>query len=132
MTPLQSIPAHVRTALYWVGYVAGVLGQGITLVWGAIAAASPEVSMPLGLVIASAVLGLLQTQLNLLAGSNVVDTRTVSVQAPTDASTTVTAEVDFSEPKPILGKALAGNLPPTVERPGGMRARPEDGDPSRP
>lgn len=73
MTPLQSIPAHVRTALYWVGYVAGILGQGITLVWGAIAAASPEVSMPLGLVIASAVLGLLQTQLNLLAGSNVTD-----------------------------------------------------------
>jgi hypothetical protein len=97
MTPLQSIPAHVRTALYWVGYVLGVLGQGITIVWGAIAAASPDVSMPLWLVIASAVIALAQTQLNLLAGSNVVDTRTVAVQAPADASTTVTAEVDFTD-----------------------------------
>jgi hypothetical protein len=96
MTPLQSIPANVRTTLYWIGYVAGVLGQGITLVWGAIAAASPDVTMPLGLVIASAVLGLLQTQLNLLAGSNVTDARTVAVQAPAAAATTVTAEVDFT------------------------------------
>jgi hypothetical protein len=97
MTPLQSIPANVRTTLYWVGYVLGVLGQGITIVWGAIAAASPDVSMPTWLVIASAVIGLAQTQLNLLAGSNVVDTRTVAVQAPADASTTVTAEVDFTD-----------------------------------
>jgi hypothetical protein len=96
MTPLQSIPANVRTTLYWIGYVAGVLGQGITLVWGAIATASPDVTMPLGLVIASAVLGLLQTQLNLLAGSNVTDARTVAVQAPAEANTTVTAEVDLT------------------------------------
>ncbi len=71
MNPLQTIPAHVRVIFYWVGYVLGVLGQGTTIVWGAIAAASPDVSMPLGLVIFSAILGLLQTQLNLLAGSNV-------------------------------------------------------------
>jgi hypothetical protein len=96
MTPLQSIPAHIRTALYWAGYVFGILGQGITIVWGAIAATSPDVAMPLRLVIASAVIGLAQTQLNLLAGSNVVDTRTVAVQAPAAASTTVTAEVDFA------------------------------------
>lgn len=71
MNPLSSIPARVRLALYWTGYVVGILGQGITIVWGAIAAASPDVSMPLWLVIASAVLGLAQTQLNLLAGTNV-------------------------------------------------------------
>lgn len=71
MTPLSSIPAHVRLWLYWAGYVLGILGQGITIVWGAVAAASPDVSMPLWLVIASAVLGLAQTQLNLLAGTNV-------------------------------------------------------------
>ena len=70
MNPLNTIPAHVRSILYWVGYVVGVVGQGTTIVWGAIAAASPDVSMPLGLVIFSAVLGLVQTQLNLLAGSN--------------------------------------------------------------
>lgn len=71
MNPLQTIPKSVRTALYWTGYVAGMLGQGVTIVWGAIAAASPNVSMPLWLVVASAVLGLAQTQLNLLAGANV-------------------------------------------------------------
>lgn len=70
MTPLQSIPPKVRAALYWVGYVLGVVSQGLTIVWAAIAAASPDVDMPLALVITSAVLALLQTQLNLLAGSN--------------------------------------------------------------
>lgn len=100
MNPLQSIPAHVRTILYWIGYVVGVLGQLLTIVWGAIAAASPDVTMPLGLVIASAVLGLLQTQLNLLAGSNVVDTRTVAVTAPTGAPTTITADVQLDGEPP--------------------------------
>lgn len=71
MNPLTTIPPNIRTALYWVGYVVGVIGQGITIVWAAIAASSPDVAMPLGLMIASAVIGLLQTQLNLLAGSNV-------------------------------------------------------------
>ncbi len=70
MSPLQSIPPKVRATLYWAGYVLGVISQGITIVWAAVAAASPDVEMPLALVIASAVLALLQTQLNLLAGSN--------------------------------------------------------------
>lgn len=70
MSPLQSIPPKVRATLYWAGYVLGVLGQGLTIVWGSVAAASPDVAMPQWLVIASAVLALLQTQLNLLAGSN--------------------------------------------------------------
>lgn len=90
MTPLQNIPANVRTTLYWIGYVLGVLSQATTIVWGAIAAASPDVSMPLWLIVASAVVAFAQTQLNLLAGSNVVDTRTVAVQAPAKASTTIT------------------------------------------
>lgn len=71
MNPLSSIPARARLALYWIGYLLGVVGQGITIVWGAVAASSPEVAMPLWLVITSAVLGLAQTQLNLLAGTNV-------------------------------------------------------------
>lgn len=78
MNPLTTIPARVRTALYWVGYIVGVLGQGITIVWGSVAAASPTVEMPLWLVITSAVLGLAQTQLNLLAGSNVSAAGTVT------------------------------------------------------
>lgn len=97
MNALQSIPANVRTTLYWIGYVLGVLGQGLTVTWASIAAASPDVSMPLWLVIASGLLGLAQTQLNLLAGSNVTDPRTVSVQAPA-AATTVTTEVAFDDP----------------------------------
>lgn len=70
MNPLTQIPPEVRAVLYWAGYLIGILGQGLTIVWGSIAAASPDVTMPLWLVVASAVLGLLQTQLNLLAGSN--------------------------------------------------------------
>ena len=96
MSPLQSIPAHVRTTLYWIGYVLGVVSQGITIVWGAVAASSPDVSMPLWLVIASAVIALAQTQLNLLAGSNVTDTRTMAVQAPAGANATLSAEVEFA------------------------------------
>lgn len=69
-SPLTAVPPRVRARLYWAGYVLGVLGQGVTIVWGAVAASSPDVAMPLWLVIVSAVLGLLQTQLNLLAGSN--------------------------------------------------------------
>lgn len=75
MNPLQSVPTNVRAVLYWVGYVVGVVSQMTTILWGAIAAASPDVEMPLGLVIASAVMGFLQTQLNLLAGSNVTNPR---------------------------------------------------------
>lgn len=71
MNPLHEIPAKTRSTLYWLGYIIGITGQGITIIWGSIAAASPDVSMPLWLVIASATLGLLQTQLNLLAGSNI-------------------------------------------------------------
>lgn len=107
MNALQSIPAHIRTVLYWIGYVAGVLGQGITLVWGAVAAASPEVQMPLALVIASAVLGLLQTQLNLLAGSNVTDPNTVTTQAP--AASTVTTEVELGQERPAPIDYAAGD-----------------------
>lgn len=84
MTPLQSVPAHVRTIIYWVGYVVGALSQGITLIWGVAAASSPNVSMPFWLIIASAGLAFLQTQLNLLAGSNVSSDNTIEISAPED------------------------------------------------
>lgn len=70
MNPLQSIPPKVRLGLYWTGYVTGVISSGITTVWGVVAAASPDVSMPLALVITQSVITLATTQLNLLAGSN--------------------------------------------------------------
>lgn len=74
MNPLTQIPDHLRVIFYWGGYVLGVLAQGITVVWGAISAASTDIEMPIWLVITSAVVGLLQTQLNLLAGSNIHST----------------------------------------------------------
>lgn len=70
MNPLAQIPPQTRLALYWAGYVLGVVSSGITAVWGSVAAASPDVTMPLWLVITQAVVTLLMTQLNLLAGSN--------------------------------------------------------------
>ncbi len=104
MNPLQSIPANVRNTLYWLGYVLGVLSQATTIVWGAVAAASPDVSMPLWLVIVSAVVSFAQTQLNLLAGANVTDPNTVKTTAPEGA--TVSTEVDLpsqdSGPDPFM------------------------------
>jgi hypothetical protein len=94
MSPLQSIPARTRTLLYWIGYVLGVISQATTIVWGAVAAASPDVSMPLWLVIVSAVVGFAQTQLNLLAGSNVTDPNTVTTQAP--PASTVSTDVHLT------------------------------------
>lgn len=96
MNPLQQIPAHVRTALYWTGYVVGCITQLTTLVWVTIAAARPDVDQPLWLIIASVVLAFITNQLNLLAGVNVTDPNTVAVQAPQGSSTTVTAEVDLN------------------------------------
>ncbi|WP_232676656.1 hypothetical protein [Nocardioides sp. R-C-SC26] len=71
MNPLTTIPTSVRIALYWSGYVLGLLSQGTALVWAAIATASPDVTMPMWLIVGAAIVGFLQTQLNLLAGSNV-------------------------------------------------------------
>lgn len=82
MTPLQQIPANVRQYIYWTGYIVGVISQGTTGIWAIIAAASATVSMPIWLVIASAILAFLQTQLNLLAGSNVKPDNAVQVAAP--------------------------------------------------
>lgn len=105
--PLTSIPGNVRVWLYWTGYVLGVISQGVTILWGTVAAASPDISMPTWLVIVSAVVAFAQTQLNLLAGSNVSgggvlleatveqtgpDTADVTVHAP-DESGSVAIEL---------------------------------------
>lgn len=67
---LSEVPEHVRRALYWAGYLLGVIGSGIVVVVAAIAAASPDFAMPLWLVVTQAVIAFVVTQLNLLAGSN--------------------------------------------------------------
>lgn len=70
MNALTNIPPGVRTALYLIGWFAGTTAAGITVVWAAIAAASPDVSMPLWLVIVSASAGFIGSQFNLLASAN--------------------------------------------------------------
>lgn len=95
MNPLTSIPSRVRVWLYWAGYLLGVASQGVTIVWGAIAAASPDVEMPTWLIVASAVVAFAQTQLNLLAGSNVTDVHTTTTTAPADAE--ITTRVTLGE-----------------------------------
>jgi hypothetical protein len=102
LSPLQKIPAAVRTQLYWVGYCLGIVGQGVTIIWGAIAAASPDVSMPLGIVIASAVLGFVQTQLNLLAGSNVsLESNTPGTVESVNVSATTKPATEVDTPLPL-------------------------------
>lgn len=106
MNPLHQIPPKVRAIMYWTGYVLGVLGQGITVVWAAVAAASPDVEMPLTLVITSAVIGLATTQLNLLAGSNLPSYADVA---------------DGETPPPMsMEDVIDGHVPPRV--PGEHRA----------
>lgn len=93
LTPLQNIPARVRVILYWVGYVLGVVSSLLSAVWVTVAASRPDVEMPLWLIIVQVVVTLLVTQLNLLAGSNVVDTSTVVTTAPKDGVTQVSTTV---------------------------------------
>lgn len=71
MNPLANVPARIRVILYWIGYFLGVVGSSITSVTAIVAASSPTFSMPLWLVVAQAVLTIIVSQLNLLAGSNV-------------------------------------------------------------
>lgn len=67
---MTHIPQDVRVALYWIGYVTGVLASGITVVTAAVAAASPDFAMPLWLVVTASVLTFLTTQLHMVARGN--------------------------------------------------------------
>lgn len=71
MNALTNVPPAVRTACYLIGWLAGTIAAGITVVWAAIAASSPDVSMPIWLVIVGAGCGFLGSQFNLLASANV-------------------------------------------------------------
>jgi hypothetical protein len=60
-----------RKVLYLLAWIVGSISGTLTAVWGAVAAASPDVSMPLWLVITSAALTFVAAQLNLVARANV-------------------------------------------------------------
>lgn len=70
-----------RKALYLASWVIGTLSGGLTVVWAAVAASSPDVAMPLWLVVASAALQFLAAQLNLVAKANVPSVRDVVERA---------------------------------------------------
>lgn len=109
MNPLQQIPSGLRTWLYWTGYLVGVVSQGTTVVWAAVAATDPDVEMPLALVITSAVLAFLQTQLNLVSGSNVNPPgNTALIEAP--AEVTITADPLPEDRHDPLGPGADGLL----------------------
>ena len=118
MNPLDRYPS-IRAALYMIQWVV----NGVLVIAGVVftALGTSLDALPSWYVLALAIAPVLWTYLGLTAQGNTPSYRDV-------------VEGDAPAPavgQPILGKAVAGNLPPTKERPGGMRARPEDGDPHR-
>jgi len=75
-----SLPPRVRVALYWSGYALGSLAALLTLVSGSIAAASPDVTLPVWVPIAAAAVGLVAAQLNGLAAQNVTPSTPLEVE----------------------------------------------------
>lgn len=67
---MTDIDPAVRKVLYLLGWLIGTISGGLGVVWAAVAAASPDVSMPLWLVITTAALQFLAAQLNLVARAN--------------------------------------------------------------
>lgn len=110
--PTINIPPKVRFALYLlsalgsvvVAYLAGrgIIGEAETAAWAGVVAI---------------VNGLAAANTN-ISGDPVVKVRDAVVEGEVDASGTQ---------YPILGKALYSDADPTVEKPGGMRARDENG-----
>ena len=70
MNPLQNISLKWRAILYFSGYVFGLLNAAALTAEGAIAASINDWTPPVWILATQAVLVLLSTQLNLLAGSN--------------------------------------------------------------
>lgn len=85
--PLQDIPPGVRTALYWAGWLIGTIASGISAVWAAVAAASPDVKMPLWLIIVGSSATFISSQFHVMASQNVpsyVDVATGEADPPVD------------------------------------------------
>lgn len=70
MNNLTSIPFAVRRTMYWTAYVLGNVSSVLAIFWGAVAAASPGVEMPVWLTITGGVVTLMTTQLHGLAIGN--------------------------------------------------------------
>lgn len=70
MNPLQNISLKWRAILYFAGYIFGLLNAAALTAEGAIAASINDWTPPVWMLAVQAVLVLLSTQLNLLAGSN--------------------------------------------------------------
>lgn len=68
--PVPDVSPNVRAWLYFIAWILNSVGQLVTIVWVALAAALPEVPMPIWLVIASPALAFVTAQLHALAGGN--------------------------------------------------------------
>lgn len=69
--PVPDVSAAARAWLYFTAWLLGSFGQLGSIIWLSIAAASPDVSMPLWLVIGSPALAFVTAQLHALARGNV-------------------------------------------------------------
>jgi hypothetical protein len=69
--PMPVVPAKVRFVLYWTSYFLSMAAALLSAGWQIVAAASPDVSAPLWIKLASPLMLLVVAQLNALAGSNV-------------------------------------------------------------
>lgn len=120
--PTINIPPVLRFVLYLIGSIALLtVSYAVDKDW----AGDAEVRYVTGLAGLLFVLAAAKTSLS-------DDSATVTGTVVSETGETGTIAATISAPDPaILGKAVAGDLPPTVEKPGGMRARPEAGDPPR-
>jgi hypothetical protein len=78
--PVPVVPAKVRFVLYWLSWGASTLAGLVSGTWAIVAAASPDVTAPVWVTIASPVLLLVTAQLNALAGSNVTNASSLVVR----------------------------------------------------
>lgn len=72
--PVPAVPVRARAWLYFGAWLLNTFGQLGAVIWVAIAAASPDVSMPLWLAIGSPALAFITGQLHALAGGNLPST----------------------------------------------------------
>lgn len=115
--PTINIPPKVRFALYLIGVVGAVLVQyAIDKQWFG------EAELRLWSGIAAVLFALALAKTSLADDTATVTGTVVSESGETGEIEAVIVAPD-ADKQSILGKAVAGNLPPHKEQPGGMRAR---------
>jgi hypothetical protein len=87
--PVPVVPAKLRFVLYWLSWGFSTLAGLVSGTWAIVAAASPDVTAPVWVTIASPVLLLVTAQLNALAGSNVTNQPTLVVRREEGGYTTM-------------------------------------------